>query len=149
MRSFGTQKRRWCLRLTKENKMKTCIECKYTKPHSDYHKSKRSPDGYNIRCILCKTTRERKRYQKNKRFIHRYKLWAGCSVCGYSRNPYALEFAHVDSKDKWCRGEAWSHSAGKGVKFEWSRKKIKNEIKKCTVLCANCHREQTYDYTSS
>jgi len=130
--------------------MKKCSSCLEEKPNTEFHKQKRSPDGYNTRCAPCKNNRENDRYHRNKKFVQRYKLFIGCTVCGYSRDPYALELAHLDGEDKWCRSdEGWSHAAGKAVKYEWSRKKIKNEIRKCKVLCANCHREDTYDYTSS
>ena len=125
--------------------MKTCSQCGSTKCLTEFHKQKRSPDGYNTRCATCKNNRENERYSHNRDFVHRYKLVVKCSKCGYDKSPYALEFAHRDSEEKWARqDDVWSHAHGKAVKFEWSRKKIKEEIRKCDVLCANCHREETY-----
>lgn len=55
-----------------------------------------------------------------------------CIVCGYDKCLNALEFHHTDPTQKefkiFCNG---------GKAFE---KQI-SEIRKCTVLCANCHRE--------
>lgn len=56
----------------------------------------------------------------------------GCVDCGYS-NPNALDFHHINSVDK-----LFSISAGIGA--EYSKSKLLREIKKCEVLCSNCHR---------
>jgi len=58
-----------------------------------------------------------------------------CSVCGYSGCIKSLEFHHIIKKDKKfgiCDGNTRS----------W--KKILNELKKCILVCANCHREIHY-----
>lgn len=63
--------------------------------------------------------------------IQAYKVSAGCAVCGYNRHSAALEFHHTDpNKDNDVTKMTRSHSG-----------KIWDEIEKCVVLCANCHRE--------
>ena len=54
-----------------------------------------------------------------------------CEKCGYNRCIDALEFHHKDpnQKDFSIGGKSWS--------FE----KLKNEVDKCILVCANCHRE--------
>jgi DNA-binding CsgD family transcriptional regulator len=54
-----------------------------------------------------------------------------CECCGYDRAIEALEFHHRDPKEK-----DFSPS-GKSVSWERMRK----EIDKCVLVCANCHRE--------
>ena len=44
----------------------------------------------------------------------------------------ALEFHHVDPKQK-------DFHISKNMNKSWY--KIKNEIEKCILVCANCHRE--------
>ncbi len=65
-----------------------------------------------------------------------------CQCCGYDKCSKALEFHHVDSSEK-------EH----GVVFRNSGfRKVLDELKKCVLLCANCHREaHEYDikYQSS
>lgn len=53
--------------------------------------------------------------------------------CGYHRFKGALEFHHKDPNEK---------EQGfllRGTTYSWER--IKEELKKCVLLCANCHRE--------
>jgi 5-methylcytosine-specific restriction endonuclease McrA len=56
-----------------------------------------------------------------------------CVLCGYKTCIQALEFHHLDSK-----GKDFGVSA-KGYTRSWD--KVKKEIDKCALLCANCHRE--------
>jgi hypothetical protein len=57
----------------------------------------------------------------------------GCQFCGYDRCIEALEFHHLDPTLK-DFGISY-----KGYTRSWER--VKEEIDKCTLLCANCHRE--------
>ena len=56
-----------------------------------------------------------------------------CQVCGYKRCIEALEFHHLDPMQK---DFGISH---KGYTRSWE--KVKEEVEKCILLCANCHRE--------
>jgi len=56
-----------------------------------------------------------------------------CAICGYNKCIKALEFHHLDDKQK-----DFGISA-KGYTRSWD--KVKKEIDKCILLCANCHRE--------
>jgi hypothetical protein len=66
---------------------------------------------------------------KRMKFINRYKLMCGCTMCGYDLDPVALDFHHVDPETKELR-QLQNHPIHR----------IKDEIRKCIVLCANCHR---------
>lgn len=68
---------------------------------------------------------------KRARILARYKMLKGCVRCGYRENPVALEFHHRDPSLK-----SFTVATGKGKAW----RKVKAEIKKCDVLCANCHR---------
>ena len=60
-------------------------------------------------------------------------IWGGeCSHCGYSKYVGALEFHHVDPKEK--------DFGISGKVLGWER--IKKELEKCVLLCSNCHREE-------
>lgn len=55
-----------------------------------------------------------------------------CGICAYDRCIAALEFHHLDPREKdFAFGRMWSRS--------WT--KIENELMKCVLLCAICHRE--------
>ena len=56
-----------------------------------------------------------------------------CQVCGYDRCTEALEFHHLDPTEK---DFGISH---KGYTRSWE--KVKEEVDKCILPCANCHRE--------
>ncbi len=56
-----------------------------------------------------------------------------CQSCGYKKCFKALEFHHKDPKEKDFNIFSKSHSRS------WER--VKNEIDKCMLVCANCHRE--------
>ena len=56
-----------------------------------------------------------------------------CQVCGYDRCIEALEFHHLDPTQK---DFGISH---KGYTRSWE--KVREEVDKCILLCANCHRE--------
>ena len=56
-----------------------------------------------------------------------------CKICGYQRCIRALEFHHIDPSKK-----EFSVSAD-GLTRSWE--KIKQELAKTVLLCANCHRE--------
>lgn len=56
-----------------------------------------------------------------------------CQICGYNRCIDALEFHHNDlSKKEFGISE-------KGYTRSW--KSVMEELDKCIMICANCHRE--------
>jgi len=57
-----------------------------------------------------------------------------CQNCGYSQCISAMDFHHLDLKEK---DFAISGNAGK-----WEN--IKRELDKCILLCKNCHAEHHY-----
>ena len=60
-------------------------------------------------------------------------LGGKCVRCGYSKYPEVLEFHHKDPLKKEFNVSAKGHCRS------WDR--VKEEIEKCDLLCANCHRE--------
>ena len=73
--------------------------------------------------------------EEKRKFVDDYKMSKGCAICGYNKCTKALEFHHSgDSEDK-------EFEISKAIFMGKPLEKIKEEIKKCDVLCANCHRE--------
>jgi len=58
-----------------------------------------------------------------------------CSVCGIS-DPRVLDFDHINSSEK-------SFGIARALTNTLDWRKILVEIKKCRILCANCHRIRT------
>jgi 5-methylcytosine-specific restriction endonuclease McrA len=56
-----------------------------------------------------------------------------CMICGYKRCSAALDFHHIDSRTK-----EFGLSV-KGLTRSWE--KMRKELDKCVLICANCHRE--------
>jgi hypothetical protein len=57
-----------------------------------------------------------------------------CQVCGYFKCEAALELHHIDSSKK-------DFSFGSVRANPQSADLIKTELKKCILLCSNCHKE--------
>ncbi len=56
-----------------------------------------------------------------------------CELCGYNKCVEALDFHHLDPMTK-------KFGIGhKGYTRSWQE--IQNELDKCILVCANCHRE--------
>lgn len=73
-----------------------------------------------------------RRRKKIREMAIRYK-GAKCYNCSYDRCVEALELHHLNSD-----GKDFGLS-DKGYTRSWA--KIKKELDKCVLLCANCHRE--------
>ena len=58
-----------------------------------------------------------------------------CEKCGYNKCIDALDFHHKDpnEKDFTISGKSWSFD------------RLKSEVDKCILVCANCHREIHYE----
>ena len=77
--------------------------------------------------------RQRKRGIKRKLKLIQLK-GGGCETCGYNKNITALTFHHIDPTDKLFNLEL------RGIaNNNWQ--KVLDELKKCQLLCHNCHHE--------
>jgi len=82
-----------------------------------------------------KAKAHKKSYEaRNKEFIQRYKRQCKCAKCGLSNKPYLLEFHHIDPTTKYKEVTNLQFNA-------YSMKLIKEEIRKCVMICRNCHME--------
>jgi hypothetical protein len=65
------------------------------------------------------------------------KVRRGCNECGYDEHPSALDWHHQGEKDM---------SVATLIGHGYSNERISEEVEKCVVLCANCHRlkKETY-----
>lgn len=72
-----------------------------------------------------------KRRRKVKEMAVRLK-GGKCLLCGYKRYQGALDLHHVNGTKEFGIGD-------KGYTRSWE--KVRAEIEKCILVCANCHRE--------
>lgn len=84
------------------------------------------------RCKKCRSEAVQKRRNKVKLMSIEYK-GGKCEICGYDKCIDALEFHHLNSykKDFGIVEKGYTRS------FD----KVKEELDKCILVCANCHRE--------
>lgn len=129
--------------------MKICIYCKKEKEDEEFSFKNKAKGKLNSCCKECKKLYNTNHYQTNKgdylnrnfkrreevtQYIKELKGSSRCSICE-ENHPACLDFHHIDSTIK-----EFSISECKvGLK------KLKEEVKKCVVLCANCHRKHHYD----
>lgn len=72
--------------------------------------------------------RENKRLRKIRAIEY---LGGRCNKCGKDWHPAIYEFHHTDPSTK-------DRDPSKMLQLSWKR--ITNELDKCVLLCANCHR---------
>lgn len=129
--------------------MKFCTTCKTEKPFTDFYKRSKSSDGFQSTCKSCRKVIDAASYLKYDsrrfsikerrdstrldqiKFMRRYKAFCGCRVCS-EKEPVALDLHHTDPNVK---EDNPSNLIG------GSLDKLKAEIRKCIVLCSNCHRK--------
>ncbi len=88
-------------------------------------------DAYRLRARVRKANTKRDRQDK----MAEYMVGKGCEHCGID-DIRVLDFDHLDPKLK-------SFSIARAINESYSWDKILEEIKKCRILCANCHRIRT------
>ncbi|MEL6393521.1 MAG: hypothetical protein AAFR97_12275, partial [Bacteroidota bacterium] len=111
-----------CGTLLKGKQQQYC--CNACKQKHHYHRVKVQTNTYHSQTI---------RALRRKRELIELK-GGGCSNCGYSKNFSALEFHHLDSRQKKFKLDMRRLSNS-----SWDR--ILVEASKCVLLCANCHAE--------
>jgi len=108
---------------------KICKNCK--KVFTD--DSKRHSRKYcNSRCGMA--FRNKKYYWRDINFIIDFKKDKCCARCGYNEHTSILQFHHKNPEEK-------SFNIGKliGRVSKLPNEKFYSEIKKCEILCPNCH----------
>lgn len=79
--------------------------------------------------------RNKERKQRDKIWLTNIKKELVCSICGENRH-WVLDFHHKNPEEK---EDNISNLLAKTTKL-----KILEEISKCDILCANCHRDLHY-----
>lgn len=80
--------------------------------------------------------RKREARDRNKEYIRQVKEKHPCADCGEWYHFSQMDFDHITGKKK--------HNLARYANSAVSISTIKDEIKKCEVVCANCHRYRTW-----
>jgi len=131
---------------------KVCTKCNESFPNTEEfffksgHKTTEGKPVLRGDCKGCKSTREKEIRRVKYSDWKEYKLQLSCQDCGFPTEEdkkrfgdlwvYALEFNHRDPSTKM---ENISTMVGR---FGYDR--LMEEVAKCDVVCANCHRIHTF-----
>jgi len=85
----------------------------------------KSPEGRKV-----KKKNRLDRYKRNRIFIENFKIGKKCKLCGYSEHPEILVFHHKKGVKK-----LFTLADSRTYPLET----LKKEIKKCILICPNCH----------
>jgi hypothetical protein len=114
--------------------MKRCSKCGETKSISEFPKNRGKKDGIHSWCRKCHYESNYKHKMGLRDFARKLKE-APCFDCKKTYPWCVMEFDHTRGVKLF---EVTSlHQFG-------SKKKLLDEIKKCDVICANCHTIRTY-----
>jgi hypothetical protein len=134
--------------------MRKCSKCKEEKLESQFNFKIKNLGILQYQCKNCTRLSIKNHYNRNREYylekvqkrnvllrqevvnyIQNYLLNNPCVDCGES-NPVVLEFDHKGEVPKF-------RAVSSLIRGRFSLKKIKEEIIKCDVRCANCHRKKT------
>ena len=105
-----------------------CSRCKELKQAEDFFKDSTRKTGLTGWCKNCHTNYTLDKYRKKREYLWEVKSQP-CADCGNSYHPFAMDLHHRDPNEK---------------EFNFNRrlslKRVKEEVSKCIVLCAVCHR---------
>ena len=116
--------------------MRRCAKCGETKGCDAFYGKTKIAQGKRYSSSYCKGCDKARVAARIRRIRAEAVGYAGgkCVGCGYDRCVGALEFHHRDPAGKdFILNRARSFS-----------ERMKAEIDKCDLLCANCHREAHY-----
>lgn len=133
---------------------KTCNKCSELKSVEEFNWKNKSKGRRDSLCKACRSAEWSKYYGDNKeahrKAVRKYNKTqreeikklrdelksVPCADCGECYGPHVMDFDHRE-------GERKKGNPGDIVKT-YSIKAYLEEIEKCDVVCANCHRERTF-----
>lgn len=117
--------------------MKICAKCKKSLTKNEFDKDSSRKDNLSRICKDCRRNYYLERHLKYKIWFKEYRQRLKCKECNEKR-WYVLDFHHKDSSNK-------EMSICRMVNSHFSIDRILKEMKKCKILCANCHRTLHYN----
>lgn len=138
--------------------MRICTKCHIAKDVTEFYVKDSASNRLHTQCKVCYKEhrksyyalhyekygdeyRKRAKIYRNKiKNIYRNNMLAylsdkACVICG-ENDIRVLEFDHLDQNNK-------LFSISQAVKLGYSWSDVLDEIAKCRILCANCHKKHT------
>jgi len=150
-RSARRRRDRVAIRGVLEDGKRRCIDCLKAKPAKDF-RWKNKAEGLRIpRCKECDRAwrsdyyennkdqfieNNKRQYKKLRELVKSRKTGVPCADCGNTFPSYAMDFDHRDGSSKIDKVST--------LVYRGSERLITEEISKCDVVCAVCHRIRTF-----
>lgn len=109
--------------------MKKCSKCQEEKPESEFHVKVKKTGQLQAYCKPCLYSIQKQRWKDRKVKAIEYK-GGKCVDCNQTYPAPVYQFHHLNPEEK-------EFSWNKGRLMSWD--KVKKELDKCVLLCANCH----------
>lgn len=114
--------------------LRVCTICKIERDSSQFVQSTQRVVN---ECLICRRARNTQR-GRDTREINRQQILAAkdrpCADCGNTYPPYVMDLDHVRGDKKLALS----------MMTMYNSKRVAEEISKCEVVCANCHRIRTF-----
>lgn len=110
-------------------------KCKNCHNHYQRWKYKNNINGFKDKTLKSVRKLEQLYITENKEYVWNVLSNSKCMDC-HEKDPVVLEFDHRDRKDK-------ISTISYLMSQKHSIKSLIKEIKKCDIVCANCHRKRT------
>lgn len=135
---------------------KICPKCEEEKSIDCFSKNKSRKSGYSSECKSCHKVTRKEYYEANKakevervrlrreqqiKTIQDMKSNLGCKLCG-ENHIATLHFHHLDPNEK-------EIGIAMALRLGWGLDRLKAEIDKCVVLCANCHAKEHHELSTT
>lgn len=122
--------------------LKLCRYCNVRYPEKDFGVAATMPNKVYRRhkCRYCYRETKRLLVKRRRAWIEEYKRQRKCSKCGIT-DFRVLDFHHNGISEKDFNISDFRYKAG--------LERLKEEIKKCELLCANCHRISHHESNES
>ena len=132
-----------------DGESRTCTRCGRALPLLAFA---RHGGGRQVWCRACKKEYDADWYRANRakrrekvkadrrshvKWMDSLKEGRPCADCGLTYPPYVMEWDHLPGTEKALVLADTRRSAH-------ARKRILDELAKCELVCANCHRERTF-----
>jgi len=115
---------------------KICTKCGKELPIDNFYWRDKAKGLRRSECKNCHNNYVKQKYKERHDNINKIKSQQCCAKCGDSRF-YVLDYHHINPDEK---EEKISRLIAHNVKEQT----LQEELNKCILLCANCHREFHY-----
>lgn len=116
---------------------KICAACRVSKPSSSFSRAPSTKDGLHSYCHSCDTGKKLTTAKEMAKEVNALKEAFPCIDCKKRHPFWVMQFDHLPGSVKKGTISRMIRAGRRESVFE--------EIKKCELVCANCHATRTYN----